>query len=218
MSKRSTKDRILDAAVRLFNESGTAAVSTNHVAEAAGVSPGNLYYHYRNKEEIIREVLKRMIVEWGEVWVLPEDGEPDLGDLRVMMEKNLVLEWKYRFFYREVLALMRRDPELARQHQAIQRERLGEQEMFFEHFIEAGILREPEDPATLPALIKACWLIAGNWLSFLEISGEPTSLEKMREGFDVILQLFRPYLTEEAVRELGNPRHGPAPTEKGSTG
>ena len=44
--KTETKERILSAALRLFNSQGTAGVSTNHIAEAAGLSVGNLYYHF----------------------------------------------------------------------------------------------------------------------------------------------------------------------------
>ena len=208
MRRKDTKGRIVETAVRLFNESGTAAVSTNHIAEAAGISPGNLYYHFRNKEEIIREILRRMILSWGEVWVLPPDRPPDLGGLRTMLDKNVALQWEYRFFYREILALMRRDPELGRQHQTIQRERLGEQELFFRSFIEAGIMREPEDPAVLPALVKAAWIVSNGWLSFLEGGGEPVEPASMRQGTDVLVQIFRPYLTEEALRELSSPQAG----------
>lgn len=208
MSRRDTKGRIVGVAVRLFNESGTAAVSTNHIAEAAGISPGNLYYHFRNKEEIIRETLRQMILAWGEVWVLPPDSPPDLDGLRAMLDKNVSLQWEYRFFYREILALMRRDPELARQYQTIQRERLGEQELFFKSFIEAGIMREPDDPAVLPALVKAGWIVANGWLSFLESGGEPVEPSSMRQGANVLVQIFRPYLTGEALRELSSPEVG----------
>jgi AcrR family transcriptional regulator len=55
-SARRTRDRILDAALELFNERGTAAVTTNHVAAHAGISPGNLYYWFSDKDEIIREL------------------------------------------------------------------------------------------------------------------------------------------------------------------
>ena len=61
-----TKSRILDKALELFNERGTANVTTNHIAEALGMSPGNLYYHYRNKAEIVRGLFARIIAAWSE--------------------------------------------------------------------------------------------------------------------------------------------------------
>jgi AcrR family transcriptional regulator len=56
----STRDRIIETAVNLFNDCGTRRITTNHIARAAGISPGNLYYYFRNKEEIIRAVLDLM--------------------------------------------------------------------------------------------------------------------------------------------------------------
>ncbi|MFN8512060.1 MAG: helix-turn-helix domain-containing protein [Chloroflexia bacterium] len=72
----STRERILDAALGLFNERGTAVVSTNHIAAACGISPGNLYYHFRNKEEIIRALFDRMFVMWVGQRCLMIEGWP----------------------------------------------------------------------------------------------------------------------------------------------
>ena len=52
-----TRDRILQKSLQLFNEQGERSISTNHIAAALEISPGNLYYHFRNKESIIAELL-----------------------------------------------------------------------------------------------------------------------------------------------------------------
>ena len=59
----ATRERILNAALSLFNESGTATVSTNHIAVASRLSVGNLYYHFKNKDEIIRALYERIARE-----------------------------------------------------------------------------------------------------------------------------------------------------------
>ena len=109
----TTKDHILDTATALFNETTTGEVSTNHIAAAAGMSSGNLYYHFPNKEAIIRAALERMFGAFGDVWRLPEDRPVTLADAEATMHALFGVLWRFRFFYREQLALMRRDPLLA---------------------------------------------------------------------------------------------------------
>lgn len=58
-----TKDKILETALELFNTSNTQAATTNHIAAAMGISPGNLHYHYKNREEIIFSLYERMFDE-----------------------------------------------------------------------------------------------------------------------------------------------------------
>ncbi len=52
----STKLKILETARKLFNESNTQTATTNHIAKAMGISPGNLHYHYKNREEMNEEL------------------------------------------------------------------------------------------------------------------------------------------------------------------
>src|SRR5688572_27328554 len=108
-----TKTRILDAALALFNEQGTAPVTTNHIAESLGMSPGNLYYHYRNKAEIIRGLFARIAAAWAENYAIPEGVTPDIAMMERMVAGNFGIQAKYRFFFRDLTLLLNADPELA---------------------------------------------------------------------------------------------------------
>jgi AcrR family transcriptional regulator len=202
----STKDRIVEAAIRLFNERGTAAVSTNHIAEEAGISPGNLYYHYRNKEEIIRAIFGRMIAAWEAMAELPRDRAPTLTDLQGILEETYSVLWEYRFFYREFVALLRRDPELGRSYRDVRERGLANTELLLESFVAIGVLREPEDPGAVPDLAKLFWLIAEFWLPFVEMGEEAVGPERLQEGVGLMMQILKPYMTEEALVELGSGR------------
>ena len=68
---RRTRERILETALALFNRHGEPSVTTAHVADEMNISPGNLYYHFRNKDEIIGELYAAYESE-----VLPLFGVP----------------------------------------------------------------------------------------------------------------------------------------------
>jgi AcrR family transcriptional regulator len=59
--ERSEKSRqqILDSALKLFSHRGYGATSVRDIAEAAGVSKGNVYHHFPDKETIFRALLDR---------------------------------------------------------------------------------------------------------------------------------------------------------------
>jgi AcrR family transcriptional regulator len=50
-----TRDAIIEAALRLFRETGYEATTMRAIAREAGVSTGNAYYYFGSKEELIRE-------------------------------------------------------------------------------------------------------------------------------------------------------------------
>ena len=54
----ATRDRIVETALRLFSERGTAAVSVRELADSAGVTVPGLYYHFASKADVIREVYR----------------------------------------------------------------------------------------------------------------------------------------------------------------
>jgi AcrR family transcriptional regulator len=65
---RATVDRILDAAARIFDERGYREATTNHVAEAAGVSIGSLYQYFPNKDALLVALAERHLEEAAAVF------------------------------------------------------------------------------------------------------------------------------------------------------
>lgn len=59
------------------------------------MSPGNLYYHYRNKEDIVRGLFERLSAEWRVLYTLPEDRGPTLTDLDGMLRGHFQALWRY---------------------------------------------------------------------------------------------------------------------------
>jgi AcrR family transcriptional regulator len=53
----TTKERILDAAAKLFYRDGVRAVSVDSIADKAGVTKRTLYYHFRSKDDLIAAYL-----------------------------------------------------------------------------------------------------------------------------------------------------------------
>ena len=71
IERSKTKEAILKTSLALFNNEGEHAVSSVDIASVMGISPGNLYYHYKGKEPIIRELFADFEVEIRQVLSAP---------------------------------------------------------------------------------------------------------------------------------------------------
>lgn len=192
-----TKDRIIEVAIRLFNQEGTKAVTTNHIAAAAGISPGNLYYHFRNKEEIIRDIFFRIVAftdtesSYGSGFMV----RPSIDNMEAVFKRVLALHWEYRFLYREFNALLNRDRELKAVIIRNQKKRLQEVGDSIQAFIDAGIFKSMSS-AEIEFLKSALWIIGTYWHSFLEEGGKTITKARVEEGIEMLRQLLRPYLNK----------------------
>lgn len=187
-----TRERILAGALELFNEAGTAAISTNHIAEAVGISPGNLYYHFRNKEAIIAALFKRMFTQWDRMYGLPADHAPTLADLERLVQATFVMMWEYRFAYRELVALLRRDPDLRSRYAVVRRRGYSGFQELIRAFSAAGVL-QTLDALTIDRLADLCWLISEFWMASCELNAETVGAAEMRRGAELMLQTLAPY-------------------------
>ena len=106
---RQTRQRILDASLAMFNAQGESNVTTNHIADELEISPGNLYYHFRNKDDIIEQLFGRYEERMDEALSAPSGRLPELED--IWLQLHLVFEciWDYRFLYRDLVEIVARN-------------------------------------------------------------------------------------------------------------
>ena len=210
-ARPSTKDRIIDAAVGLFNDSGVGPVTTNHIAAHLGMSPGNLYYHFTNKEEIIRSAFDRMNAEADAIW----GGEvKDNTLLQRIVVANLELYTRYLFFARELPALLRADDELAKRYGAVAEARMDQLEGVLMPLAKAGVLKGALDREDVRALAESAWMIGLFCVPYAETlsAGKPEPRtekarkdrinEALERGALMVLGLFRPYMDVLAYTAL----------------
>jgi AcrR family transcriptional regulator len=193
MATRTTQLRILQAALELFNEQGTAAVSANKIAERCGISKGNLQYHFKNKRDIICALFQLAIDEMDSGWYR-DHLAPTLEHMAAMFVRQLQLIRKYRFFYREIADLLRQDPRLRRRFAQNRERRLLDLEKFMHALAGRGLLRLPQDARRLRSIVDVTWIVSENWLNYTEYHDRQITVATILDGYYEILEVLRPYL------------------------
>lgn len=192
-ASEQTKTNILQKAVELFNEHGASAVSMNALAEALGISAGNLQYHYRSKEDVIRAIYEIMYLNWQEIYA-GMDESFNLEVLRGILGKNFNLTWKYRFFYREYAALLRNDPLLGKRFREVQEQRISEQEKLINRLAAKGAVRTVSDSKQIRNVALIGWVLGSTWLSYVESTGQKIDQAALDEAVEMLILHYSPYL------------------------
>ncbi|MBD9677480.1 TetR/AcrR family transcriptional regulator [Pseudomonas sp. PDM18] len=186
----NTRDRIAQASLELFNAQGERSVTTNHIAAHLGISPGNLYYHYRNKQVIIAQLFAEYESHVDQFLHLPEGRALTVEDKTFYLEALLAAMWHYRFLHRDLEHLLDSDPELAAGYRSFARRAMDNAKAIYRGFVDAGILQM--DEPQLEALTLNAWIILTSWVRYLCTTREVASdLSEalMRRGIYQVLAL-----------------------------
>jgi len=196
MARRNTRELILETSLGLFNEFGEPNVTTNHIADEADISPGNLYYHFRSKNDIVLELFKRFLVRFQPLIDIPEDVLLQPEDLWIQLHLSFELKSEYRFIYRNMADLTARVPDLERALRGLlQRERKAAWNSLT-GLEQAGALQIETHEKQL--LADSILLNLTYWIPFAELT-EPGRLDDSQAQVVAIarvLQLVTPWLRQ----------------------
>jgi AcrR family transcriptional regulator len=196
-----TRGRILAAALALFNERGEGNVTTGSIAEALGISPGNLYYHFANKDEIVAQLMRRLEERMGIEPDVALDAPGAIEDLWLYLHLTLEAIWEFRFLYRSLDDLAARDRRLRERFNRIAERKLAGVVALCEGLVRVKAMRATGDE--IHTLARNVLVVATYWLNFQSLRGRAGAVEAdLGLGAHQVMSLIAPYLARDARRHL----------------
>lgn len=197
-----TRDKIVYAALDLFNSDGERNVTTNHIAAHIEISPGNLYYHFRNKQEIVREIFALYSQELIERFTPIQGQQESLGLLKHYLDSIFNLMWKYRFFYANLPEILQRDARLHEEYIEVQERLQGNLVNILKAFVELKLLAI--DDNELKSLVTTLHMMAVGWLSYQSAMSPKTKIteEVIQQGMLHMINVVKPLSTSKGREQL----------------
>ncbi|MBU6493865.1 MAG: TetR/AcrR family transcriptional regulator [Burkholderiales bacterium] len=202
---RRTRERILEVSLRLFNDIGEPNVTTTTIAEEMKISPGNLYYHFRNKDDIINSIFAQFEHEIERRLRLPDDHKPLIDEVWTYLQYLIGFLWQYRFLYRDLNDLLARNRTLETHFKQI----IIHKQRFAREMCDLLVADGEMDikPGEIEPLTTNMVVISTYWLSYQFVMNPRKYNDPEEIGADLrlasyhILSLMAPYLRGRS-REL----------------
>jgi AcrR family transcriptional regulator len=195
---RRTRERILETSLRLFNEFGEPNITTTIIAEELNISPGNLYYHFRNKDDIVDSIFVQFEDEINRMLSVPADRRPTIEDVWLYLHLIFELVWRYRFFYRDLSDLLSRNRKLELQFKQIYRHKVLVARQLCAGLRSDGALDASDQE--IEALSANMVVVASYWLSYEYVlnprryTEQQVMADALMRGCYQVLSLVGPYL------------------------
>jgi AcrR family transcriptional regulator len=202
---RRTAERILEVTLDLFNRFGEPNVSTTLISAELGISPGNLYYHYPAKDELINSLFDRYEKALNEL-LRAADGVRNVEDAWLFFHMLFELIWDYRFLYRDLNDLLSNNRRLETHFQFVLKNKAKAVQNILDGLSRGSAVRiaaRDVEPVATSMVVLLTY-----WLSFEYVRDPRKALEPdsagsalLRGAFHV-LSLLLPYLDAEQREHL----------------
>ena len=194
---RRTAERILEATLELFNRFGEPNVSTTLISADLGISPGNLYYHYPAKDELINTLFDRYELALTEL-LNASDGVRNVEDAWFFIHTLFELIWQYRFLYRDLNDLLSKNRRLETHFQGVLKNKSRSIKALLAGMCRSGAVaidsREVEVTATSMVVVLTYWL-SFEYVRDPRHALEPENAQAaLLRGAHHVLNLLIPYL------------------------
>jgi len=197
----STKEKILDTALELYNQKGVGNVTMRDIAAGVGISSGNLAYHFKNQDFIIEAIFRRMKGERDEI-LMGVQQIPSFENINRQLLPLLQVAYKYLFFHLDTVHVIRNYPAIARLQQSYYEDSIRYVRAVLDLSVGSGNLEPEQYPGQYRRLAHTVWMLMAFWLQQMVIRDlEEPDIDDLRQS---IWDLVIPYLTSKGKHQLKN--------------
>ena len=190
-----TKDKIIATAIDLFNIHGTKAISTNHIAKEMGISPGNLYYHFRSKNDIIRSISDNFSNELGSALKIQLDTISDFSsNLTSLFNRFFKIQQSYQFLFLEGVHLTKQDSRLLDNYTNLRSLIKKGYHELLSNLVKIKIMKR-QSLNIIDDLLDAQWIIMWYWINHTILDRNTYDDFQIKKGIKLSFSIIKPQLT-----------------------
>ncbi|MCS3531450.1 TetR/AcrR family transcriptional regulator [Chryseobacterium sp. JUb7] len=193
-----TKEKILITALRLFNDKGYHAVTTRHIATELSMSPGNLHYHFKHSEDLVKHLFNDLKVKMDHLLENLKNIEyKDLETLYHYIISTFEILYSYRFIFLNFVDILRQIPEIESQYKNLNISRKEEFQSIFSDFQKNKIFKENIPIFILDSLVTQIFIIGDNWIAYNSLTLKLNKEKALQQYSVIFLNLFYPWLNDD---------------------
>jgi len=203
MNSLTTKQKILEASIRLFNWNDVANVRLQQIADETGISVGNLAYHFKNKEAIVNAVYENLFEEFSLIlsaYML----SPKLSDFDVQMEQYHRFFAKYKFYLIDLFEIERSYPHIMRRWQDSVSKMMMQIRKRLDYYVQRGMLLPEPAPGVYDSLANTIWMTIIFWVPQQVLKEKPIEEVYFKQS---VWSHIRPYFTPKGLDECTHDVH-----------
>ncbi len=199
MATINTKQKIRNAAIHLFNENGMANVRLQQIADEIGISPGNLAYHFKNKEAIVESVQEDLLEQVAEI-LSAYRLFPNLMDFDNQLTKYFSFTKSHPFYFLDILEIDRHYPAIHAKREVHIAKMISQIRKRFDFNQQRGLIKEETTAGAYDDIANTIWVLMTFWVP-QNVIRKSDQVEDLSAFKQMVWNQVYPYFTEKGVAE-----------------
>ncbi len=199
MANINTKQKILKAAIHLFNENGMTNVRLQQIADEIGISPGNLAYHFKNKEAIVESVQEDLCKQVSEI-LSTYRIFPNLMDFDNQLSKYFSFTKTHPFYFLDVLEINRHYPAIHAKRQIQILKLISQIRKRFDFNQQRGLIKEEPSVGFYDNIANTIWVLMTFWVP-QNVVRNTNNTDQIKPFKEMIWNQMYPCFTEKGIAE-----------------